>query len=84
MLVLLGAYEWKGSGARLSRALIGLVGAFELAHVEVVVESSLLQQLRMGAAFDYSSPVYYQYLICVAYRAEAVGDYKAGPALHEP
>ena len=62
---------------------MGLVGAFELAHVEVVVESSLLQQLRMGAAFDYPSLLYDQYLVRVADGAEAVGYYEAGASFHE-
>src|SRR5207247_8347300 len=41
----------------------------ELAHVQVVVETALFQQLRMGAALDDLAVLQHQHLVGVANRA---------------
>ena len=58
------------------------IGSFELAHVKVVVEASLLKKLFMGATFDDLPLIYDQYLVCVAYGAEPMGYHDRGSSLH--
>ena len=74
LLALLASWRFNG----LSELL-----ALELAHVELVVDPLLLEQLVVGSALDDTAAVDDQHLIGVANRAQSVGDDEARSTLHE-
>src|SRR5258708_40292598 len=86
---MLRPYEYpKGRPDRLSRSLPvrsrvldGL--ACELAEVEVMIKTLLVEELLVGAFFDDFAVVDDEDLVGVADGGEAVGDDEGGAALHE-
>jgi len=57
--------------------------SFELAFVQVPVETTLVQQFIVGSALDNFPVFYYENLVCVTNRAQAVGDDKTRSPCHE-
>ena len=57
--------------------------SLELAHIEVVIEALLGKQLVVCPPFVDLTVVDHQDLVCLADGAQAVGDDKAGPSLHQ-
>jgi hypothetical protein len=57
---------------------------FELAYIQVVEETALIEQLLVGTLFDNLPLVDHNHVIGIANGAQAVGDDKARPAFHQP
>src|SRR5512138_617277 len=57
--------------------------SLELAHVQVVIETFLLQQSLMGAALDDLTVADDQHLVGIADGGEAMSDHKAGTSFHQ-
>ena len=55
----------------------------ELAQIEIVIETFLLQKLEVIALFDDFSLVDHNYVFSVTDRAEVGGDDKASPPIHQ-
>ncbi len=57
--------------------------AFELAQVQVVIETAFLQQLLVAALLHDFAVVDHHHVVGIADGAQAVGNHKTGSALHQ-